>query len=365
MILLIFYISLALGVSFLCSIMEAVLLSITPSFIAKMEKKNGRTGRKLRKFKDNIDNPLAAILSLNTIAHTVGAAGAGAQAAIVFGSNYVGVISAVLTFLILVISEIIPKTLGAVHWRSLAPIVARIMTPTILFMWPLVKLSESITKIITHGKKKLLIHRDEFIALTELSDKEGVFYKEESRILKNLFRLRQVLTRDIMTPRTVVHAFDETMSVQESLVADPNFHFSRIPVYGKEKHDITGFVLKSDILMSAVKNKNNIPLTNLKRSIHVVIESLPLRNLFEQFMDQHAHIALVVDEYGITVGIVTMEDLIETILGLEIVDEADNVHDMRELARRQWFKRAKGLGIIPQDTDLETWRMDEIPSREQ
>lgn len=358
MTLLIFYISLALGVSFLCSIMEAVLLSVTPSFIAQTEKEGGSTGRNLRKFKDNVDKPLAAILSLNTIAHTVGAAGAGAQAAFLFGSNYVGVISAVLTFLILVVSEIIPKTVGAVYWRGLVPVIVRILTPTILFMWPLVKLSEGITKLITHGRGKLLIHRDEFIALAELSAKEGLFHEDESRILKNLFRLRQVLTRDIMTPRTVVHAFPETMSVNEALVADPGFHFSRIPVYGKDKDDTTGFVLKSDILMSAVKNKDNVPLSELKRSIHIVIESLPLRDLFEQFMDKHAHIALVVDEYGSSVGIVTMEDLIETILGLEIVDEADNVQDMRELARRQWFKRAKNLGIISKDTDIETWRMD-------
>ncbi len=345
MALLIFYVSLALGISFLCSIMEAVLLSVSPSFVARTEREHARLGRRLRSLKENVDQPLAAILSLNTIAHTVGAAGAGAQAAFVFGDAYVGVISAVLTFLILVISEIIPKTLGAVYWRQLAPFVVKTLVFTGWIMWPLVKLSDLLTKLIARGRKKGMVHREEFIALAELGAKEGVFYKNESRILANMFRFRDVRARDIMTPRTVVVAFSESSTVAEALSVHPELQFSRIPVYGKNRDEVTGFVLKSDLLYNFAMKKENAPLSELKRPIYVVSGDLPLHDLFDQLMNERAHIALVIDDFGGMEGIVTMEDLIETLLGMEIVDEVDAVEDMQELARRQWYKRARKLGL--------------------
>jgi CBS domain containing-hemolysin-like protein len=342
---------LALGVSFLCSVMEAVLLSISPSFMAQMEQRGGWLGRKLRALKDDIDRPLAAILSLNTIAHTVGAAGAGAQAAHVFGEIYVGVISAVLTFLILVLSEIIPKTLGAVYWRQLTPTVVRILIPTIWLMWPLVKLAEGLTKLLAGGKKTVLVSREEFTALAELGAEEGVFHEDESRLLKNLFRFGQVRARDIMTPRTVIFALSETLTVAQTLAAHPELRFSRIPVYGKDQDDVTGFVLKTDVLLRAAQQQGDTRLSDLKRPIHVVPPDLPLRDLFEQLIDDRAHVALVVDQYGGTAGLVTMEDLVETLLGLEIVDETDAHQDMQELARQQWFKRARRLGMISDDAE--------------
>jgi CBS domain containing-hemolysin-like protein len=351
MTLLLFYVALALGVSFLCSVMEAVLLSVSPSFMAQMEQRGGWLGRKLRALKDDIDRPLAAILSLNTIAHTVGAAGAGAQAASIYGDAYVGIISAVLTFLILVLSEIIPKTLGAVYWRQLTPVVVRILIPTIWFMWPLVKLAEGLTKLLARGRKKVLVSREEFTALAELGAQEGVFHEDESRLLKNLFRFRQVRARDIMTPRTVVFALRETLTVAETLAAHQDLRFSRIPVYGKDDDDVTSFVLKSDILLRAAQQQGDIPLSDLKRPILIVPPDLPLRDLFERLMNERAHLALVVDEYGGTAGLVTMEDLVETLLGLEIVDETDAHQDMQELARQQWFKRARRLGIVPDDAE--------------
>ena len=346
--LLIFYVCLALGVSFLCSIMEAVLLSISPSFVAQQEQDHPRLGAKLKKFKQNIDQPLAAILSLNTIAHTVGAAGAGAQAAFIFGDAYIGVISAVLTFLILVLSEIIPKTLGAAYWRQLTPVVLKMLDITTLSMWPLVKMAELLTGLMTKNKPKNQVHRDEFIALAELGAHEGVFHRYESRVLQNLFHLRDIRTRDIMTPRTVVFALPDNQTVAETIAAHPSFQFSRMPVYGENLDDIKGFVLKGDIFQAAQKNPEK-PLTDICRPIVVIVGDVTLHTMFEQMMNESTHIALVVDEYGGTEGIVTMEDFLETLLDLEIVDEVDTVEDMQEIARKQWQIRARRTGLITAD----------------
>ncbi len=345
MTLLLVYMALALGVSFLCSIMEAVLLSVSPSFVARMEQEGHRLGTRLRTFKDNVDQPLAAILSLNTIAHTVGAAGAGAQAAAVFGDAYIGVISAILTFLILVVSEIIPKTLGAAYWRQLIPWVVRALRVTIWSMYPLVKLADTLTRWLTRGKEKYKVHRDEFIAMAELGAKQGVFHKYESRILNNLFCFRKVRTRDIMTPRTVLFALSENLAVEETLSLHATLPFSRIPVYAENLDKVTGFVLKSEILRTGQDSGVTL-LSEIRRPLAVVPEGLPLHDLFHRLMDENAHMALVVDEYGGTQGVVTMEDFIETLLGLEIVDEADTVEDMQAMARDQWRKRALSLGLI-------------------
>ncbi|MEJ2056927.1 MAG: hemolysin family protein [Desulfofustis sp.] len=345
MALLLFYVGLALGVSFLCSIMEAVLLSISASFIARMEQERPRFGARLKNLKVNIDQPLAAILSLNTIAHTVGAAGAGAQAASIFGDAYIGLISAILTLLILVLSEIIPKTLGAAYWRQLAPFVAVSLKGTTLLMWPLVKMAELLTRLMTRKKPKTSVHREEFIALAELGSREGIFHKYESRVLQNLFLLRDIRTKDIMTPRTVVYALTEDMSAEQVMADHDLLRFSRIPVYGRDLDDIKGFVLKSDVLQ-ACREKPEMVLKELCRPIVVVLDKLSLHDLFEKMMSESAHIALVVDEYGGTEGVVTMEDLIETLLGLEIVDESDTVEDMQETARKQWERRAQRVGLL-------------------
>jgi len=347
MTLLVFYVSLALGVSFLCSVMEAVLLSVSPSYVGRLEKERGAVGRALRNIKDNIDRPLAAILSLNTIAHTVGAAGAGAQAAKVFGNSYVGVISAVLTFLILVVSEIIPKTLGAVYWRRLAPWITRILVPTIWLMWPLVKMAEGLTWLMARDKKKMVISREDLKALAELGAEAGVVGQDEERILKNLLRLHKIKAHDVMTPRTVVFALPAQNTVDDVLAEHPEMRFSRIPIYAADLDDVTGFVLKSDILLLGAQNRGETPLAELQRPIPIVPEDLPLSKLFERLMDEQNHVALVVDEYGGTEGLVTIEDLLETLLGLEIVDEADAVDDMQELARRRWSRRARQLGVDP------------------
>lgn len=349
--LLIFYVLLAIGVSFLCSIMEAVILSITPSYIAALEQNENPAGVTLRKLKTNIDRPLAAILSLNTVAHTMGAAGAGAQAAVVFNSTAVGVFSAVLTFLILIFSEIIPKTLGALHWRRLAPWTSRMLIPTIWITWPLVKMSEGITYLLTRNQKKVTFSREEFTALAEVGQREGVFQENESRILKNLFRFASIRVKDIMTPRIVVYALPVAKTISEVMEEEDDFRFSRIIVYRENRDQVAGYVLKDQILLKAAQGEGDQTLENLMREITVVPDTMPLSALFELLTGRLDHIALVVDEYGGFAGIVTMEDIVETLLGMEIVDEEDEVTDMQELARQQWLRRAQRLGLV--DKNLE------------
>ena len=243
------------------------------------------------------------------------------------------------------VSEIIPKTLGAAYWRQLSPFVVRSLEVTIWSMWPLVKLADSLTRLLTKGKEKGKIHREEFIALAELGGKEGVFHKYESRILNNLFCFREVRTRDIMTPRTVVFALSENLAVDETLSLHAHLPFSRIPVYGENLDNVTGFILKSEILRAG-QEKGAALLSELSRPLVVVSGDLPLHSLFERLMGAKAHIALVVDGYGGTEGVVTMEDFIETLLGLEIVDEVDTVEDMQAMAREQWRRRARSSGLI-------------------
>jgi CBS domain containing-hemolysin-like protein len=344
--LLLLYVALALGVSFLCSIMEAVLLSVTPSYVAALEREGSAVGERLHQMKDDIDRPLSAILSLNTIAHTVGAAGAGAQAAVVFGEAYTGIIAAILTLLILVLSEIIPKTLGAVYWRTIAPTVVRLLVPTIIAMWPLVKLSQGLTYLLSHDEDEAAFSREEFTAMAELGEEEGVFEEKESRILRNLFRFNSLRVKDVMTPRTVVFDLPEQKTIGQVVDEHDEFRFSRIPVYDENPDDVTGYVLKDEMLLRAAQEEHDVLLEDIAREILVVRETLPLPDLLERLLDRLEHIALVVDEYGGVAGVVTMEDVVETLLGLEIVDEADSVEDMQALARQQWFKRARELGMV-------------------
>ncbi|MCS4101795.1 CNNM domain-containing protein [Salinibacter ruber] len=344
--LLLLYVALAIGVSFLCSVMEAVLLSVTPSYVAALEREGSTVGKRLHQFKENVDRPLAAILSLNTIAHTVGAAGVGAQAAVVFGEAYTGIVAGVLTLLILVLSEIIPKTLGAVYWRTLTPALVRLLTATIIVMWPLVKLSQGLTYLLSQDEDEAAFSREEFTAMAELGEEEGVFEEKESRILRNLFRFNSLRVKDVMTPRTVIFQMPEHRTIGDVVEEHDEFRFSRIPVYDDNPDDITGYVLKDEMLLRAAQEEFEVSLSEISRDILVVHETLALPDLLERLLDRLEHIALVVDEYGGVAGVVTMEDVVETLLGLEIVDEADSVEDMQALARKQWFKRARELGMV-------------------
>lgn len=345
MLLLLVYALLALVFSFLCSIAEAVLLSLTATYVTALQQAGRRSGTVLHRLKDDIDRPLAAILSLNTVAHTVGAVGVGAQAAAVFGSGYVGAVSAILTLLILVLSEIIPKTLGATHWRALAPAVGTGVTWLIRVLYPLVWLSELVTKWLSATKGNKAFTRDELAALADLGVREGRLAVSESRILHNLLGLRSLTVKDIMTPRTVVFSLPEKLTMGQLLAQYPELSFSRIPVYGESSDDTTGFVLKSDLLLAQARDQHQKCLGDFRRELPAVPAELRLVRLFEFMLGKRAHVALAVDEYGAMQGIVTLEDLLETLLGLEIVDEADRHVDMQALARAQWQKRARRMGL--------------------
>ena len=339
--LLLFYLFLAIAVSFLCSIMEAVILSVSTSFIQTKIIQGNTSAVLLQKLKENIDRPLSAILTINTVAHTVGAAGVGAQAVAIFGEAYFGLISAMLTLLILIFSEIIPKTIGAMYWRSLALPSAKILQIMIYISYPLVVLSKGITRLISNGKEESTVSREEVAAMTSLGTEEGVFEESEKKIITNLIKLRSIRVKKIMTPRTVLVASSEEMSLAEFFKEKSFLRFSRIPVYADDIDHITGYVLKYSILEELAKDNFSMKLKEIKRKILVTYAYTPVPNLFEQLLDQKEHIALVVDEYGGVDGIVTMEDVIETLLGLEITDESDGQEDMQKLALERWHRRKR------------------------
>jgi CBS domain containing-hemolysin-like protein len=343
--LLIAYAVIAIGCSFLCSVAEAVLLSVTPSYIAALREQGKRAADLLEQLKENIDRALAAILSLNTIAHTVGAAGVGAQAAEIWGSQAVGWASAGMTLLILVLSEIIPKTIGAVYWRALAPLTGQFIRGLIWGLYPFVLLSESITRVISGGQRQDMITREEVAAMATLSAQDGQLDTQESRIFANLLRLRSLTARDIMTPRTVIVAFPQDWTSGQVLDKQDELPVSRLPIYEGSIDRVTGFVLKDDLLLAQARGQPDTPLTALRREIRAVPHTASLSHLLDVLASQGEHIALVVDDYGGTEGLVTLEDLVETLLGLEIVDEADAAIDMQRLARDRWAKRAERLGL--------------------
>lgn len=347
MILLVTYVLIALGFSFLCSVGEAVLLSVTDAHVALLEQEGKTAGRRLRRLKADINKPLAAILTLNTIAHTIGAAGAGAQAAEVFGSRYVGVASAVLTLLILILSEIIPKTLGAVYWRQLAPSTAWLLKYLVIVLYPFVKLSEVLTAGMNHEGTLSGFSREEIAAMADISSREGQIAEQESRILKNLLLLRDTRVSAAMTPRTVIFSLSENVTVEAFFHKYDQLPFSRIPIYDGEPEHITGFVMRNDLLLAQARGNRNAPLSNYRRDIKAIPVTMSLAEAFDQFLQLRVHIMLVVDEYGGVDGILTLEDVLETLLGLEIVDEKDDAVDMQKVARKLWQKRARQMGIDP------------------
>ena len=349
--LLIFFFLISIVFSFLCSIWEAVLLSITPAEAEIRFQQGTSLGARLKNFKENIDQPLAAILTLNTAAHTVGAIGVGASAAQVFGNTYWATIVTpiVMTVAILILSEIIPKTLGANNWKRLLPFTVNAVYYIIWLLYPFVWLSQLITKWLKNDKTKSVLSRADFTAMAKIGRQQGIFKHGESRIIQNLLSFNSILAKDIMTPRTVAKVAREDQTIQEFFEANKSLRFSRIPVYKETKDDISGFFLKDDLLTQIINGNGNAQLKEITREIQIVNEQLPLPSLFNLLMENREHIALVVDEFGGMAGIVTMEDVIETLLGMEIMDEFDNIEDMQILARKNWEKRAKSLGLIDLD----------------
>ncbi|MGE4441449.1 MAG: hemolysin family protein [Desulfomicrobium sp.] len=346
----------ALGFSFLCSVAEAVLLSITPSYIASLREKNPARADVLSRLRlERVDQSLSAILTLNTIAHTVGAIVAGAQAVVVFGNAWIGLFSAVMTLLILFLSEIVPKTIGAMYWQALTGATAHFTNAIIKILYPLVWLSNGLTRIIARGKTEHVFSREEFIAMAGIGERSGHLEEHESRIIRNIFRFGSVAITAVMTPRTVMTALRQDMTIAESLPLVTGTPFSRLPVYGTDLDDITGVVLKDEVLICMSRGSCDGTLASIKRQILSVPDSLSLSDLLEFFLDKRQHLAIVLDEYGGTRGLVTLEDVVETLFGMEIMDEMDNVADMQALARQQWEKRARALGVFgePHRADAE------------
>lgn len=350
MTLLIVYAIVSIFFSFLCSILEAVLLSLSPTFL-KMKLTEGKPyAQKLINFKKDIDIPLTAILTVNTVAHTVGAILVGVQAEKTFGSgnNAVGIVSAIMTMLILVLSEIVPKTIGATYWKSLGGFTAIALSVLIFpLKWTgILWILTLTTKLIGKSAHIHTMSREEFIAIANTAEEEGVFEENETTVIKNLMIFKSVEAKDVMTPFSVVITEDETTTIEDFYEENKHLKHSRIPIYKDRSNNITGFILKDDVLEEMIDQKGPEPLSSLKREVLTTSSNTPIPELFEILIEKRTHITIVSDEYGNPIGIVTMEDIIETLLGLEIMDESDNVADMQALARKNWESRAKRLGII-------------------
>lgn len=324
----------ALSLSFLCSVLEAVLLSTPMSYISMKENQGSKTATLMKQYKNNVDRPVGAILSLNTIAHTIGSAGVGAESIKIFGEQYFGLISAILTLLILVLSEIIPKTIGASHWRSLAMPSARIIRVLILITYPLVLLSELITKVFTPRGNQASMSREEVSAMVDVGTTEGIFRESESKLIKSCIALSGVKARQIMTPSIVVESACQDLTVKD-FQAKQSWSFSRIPVYAGDKDYITGYVLKDAVLKLLSEDQFHVKLSDLKRPILTFREEESVFQIWEKMLEKREHISVIIDEYGGLRGLVTMEDIIETMTGVEIVDEDDVAVDMQALAKEK------------------------------
>ena len=370
--LLVVYALLSIFFSFLCSILEAALLSVTPTFINMKKQENKAYAYKLERLKKDVDKPLIAILTLNTIAHTVGAILVGVQAKSVYAERYgteshrifgieftedlmVGIVSTIMTILILVASEIIPKTIGATYWKQLANFTAKALDALIIplkytgILW----LLQLTTRLIGGSGHGSVLSREGFVAMADIAHEEGVFQESESKVIKNMLAFKDIAAKDVMTPRTVMKAAEETTTIETFFNENQNLRFSRIPVYKDEIDNITGLVLKDEVFKEMANNNGHKKLADIKRTILVTNRGLPIPKLLDKLVVNKNHMALVVDEYGSVSGLVTMEDVIETLLGFEIMDESDSIADLQLFARKSWEKRAERLGIIGAKENLD------------
>lgn len=335
MTLLLTYLSIALFISFICSVLEAVLLSSTMSYIEILSKNgNSKTVKLLKELKSNIDKPIASILILNTFAHTMGAAGVGAQAQVLFGDEWQTAIAFVLTLLILYFSEIIPKTIGAIYWKKLLTPSAYLISFMIKVTYPLVWFSGFMTNYISKGKKdEINFSREEIMAVVALGEKEGSIHSKESVLITNLFKLKNIKIKEIMTPRSVVLALNADIQVKDAIEDDKMYIHSRIPIYNESIDDIIGMVFNQTILEESVEERDDTLLKDITVPVHKISENVPVSLLIDLFVKRKTHLFIVHDNYGQTTGVVTLEDAIETLLGVEIVDEMDECEDMQAFAK--------------------------------
>ena len=346
MTLLFIYLLGAMSISFLCSVLEATLMSTPISYITMREDEGYKAATKFKKFKQESSRPIAAILSLNTIANTIGAAGVGAQATAVFGSKWFGLVSVITTILILVFSEIIPKTIGTTRWKSLMGFATRVISVLIVIMYPLVILVEGLTKLVTPKDQESAVSREEVSAMANVAEEEGDLEEDENAIIQNLINMDEIYAADAMTPRVVCATAPESMTMRAFYKDKKYLHHSRIPVYEKDDEYITGYILRMDALQLLAEDKFDKTLGSIKREIASFRENTPLDQIWDEMLSKDEQIAIIIDEYGSFQGILTLEDVIETLLGSEIVDEKDTVRDMQQFAKDRWHKLNPNAKVI-------------------
>lgn len=338
MLLLLIFLLAAMGISFLCSILEASLMSTPLSYITMREEEGYKPAVRFKSYKIDSSRPLAAILSLNTIANTIGAAGVGRQATIIFGSQWFGLVSAITTVLILVFSEIIPKTIGTSYWKSLTGFTATTIHGLIIVLYPIVICVEGLQKFISPKNVDTSVSREEISAMADVAEESGELEEDENEIIQNIINIDEITAKDAMTPRVVSAIAPESMTIKRFYKDRRFLHHSRIPVYADNDEYISGYILRMEALQLMAEDKYDITLGDIKRDIESFSEETSLDEIWNRMIDKKEQIAVVINEYGSFQGIITMEDVIETILGDEIVDERDVVVDMQQLAMEKWKK---------------------------
>ena len=329
------------GISFLCSILEAVLMSTPISYITMREEEGFRPATRFKKYKTSIDRPIAAILAMNTIANTFGASLVGVFTARAFGSTWVGVMSAVVTLLILVVSEIIPKTLGTNRYKRLMGFTTAGISFLLVIMWPFVELIQLIQNSLSREDDDVSVSREEVSAMANVGEEEGELDKDENKVIQNILRLDEIKAYDAMTPRVVCSVAPEDMTLREYFENEDFEHHSRIPLYAESPEYITGYILRDDALEDLAEDKFDKKLGDIKRQISFFNEEANLDEIWQALLRSREQIALIIDDYGSFQGVLTLEDIIETVFGLEIMDEMDEVSDMQQYAKDRWQKRQK------------------------
>lgn len=341
--------------SFLCSIWEAVILSVTPSYIKRQEKEGNKSAKLLKELKEDIDKPLSGILTLNTVAHTVGAIGVGAQAGKLYGTqsanlfgleiSYESIIATLMTLAILFLSEIIPKTIGANYWQKLAPFTAKSLKFLTLIFSPFIWVSNSLVRFMKKEKGRSVFSKQDFSAMAEVVEEGGEIAKEDLKLIQNVLAFDELTAKDVMTPQKVIVMAEQNVTIREYYDANKPLIFSRIPLYDDRRDNVTGIMLRSEFYTQLIDKNAEAPVASIRRDVITVNANTSLREVFQKLHDPAGHIAMVVDEYGTLVGLVTLEDIIETLFGLEIMDETDAISDLQEFARKKWEERVKKLGL--------------------
>lgn len=328
----------AMGFSFLCSVLEATLMSTPLSYVTMREQEGYKPATLFKEYKTDPSRPLAAILSLNTIANTIGAAGVGRQATIIFGSAWFGLVSAVTTILILIFSEIIPKTIGTAYWKSLTGFAAKTIRILVIVLFPIVVTVEFLQKLISPKSGDVAVSREEIGAMADVAEESGELEEDENEIIQNLINIDEFTAKQAMTPRVVAAIAPESMTMKRFYKDARFLHHSRILVYADNDEYITGYILRMDAIQLMAEDKYDATLGEIRRDIARFSEETTLDVIWDEMLRSKEQIGVVIDSYGAFQGLITMEDIIETVLGDEIVDERDEVVDMQEFAREKWYK---------------------------